>query len=158
MDFTIRKARVEDAETLVRLRMDLQEEIGALADADRQASARANESYFRECVPSGQFTCWIAEAVGQIVGTSGLVFYRRPPSTANLSGIEAHIMNMYTVPAWRGHGVATELLARCLAEARARNAGCVRLHASSAGRLIYESAGFVAKDNEMVLHVPEPRW
>ncbi|WP_335182369.1 hypothetical protein [Nostoc sp.] len=44
-------------------------------------------------MPSGEFLAWVAEVDSQIVATSGLVFFQRPPYNGNLSGLEAYIMN-----------------------------------------------------------------
>ena len=60
-------------------------------------------------------------------------------------------MNMYTLPGWRGRGIATELLRRLVDHARA--AGCCRvtLRTMPVAKGIYERAGFVATDEEMTL-------
>ncbi|MBD2524509.1 GNAT family N-acetyltransferase [Nostoc sp. FACHB-133] len=31
-------------------------------------------------------------------------------NNSNLSGLEAYILNVYTIPMWRGQGIATALL------------------------------------------------
>ncbi|WP_375475066.1 hypothetical protein [uncultured Nostoc sp.] len=46
-------------------------------------------------MPQGKFLAWVAEVDSQIVATSGLVFFQRPPYNGNLSGLEAYIMNQY---------------------------------------------------------------
>jgi GNAT superfamily N-acetyltransferase len=58
---------------------------------------------------------------------------------------------MYTAPAWRGQGVATELLKEIIAFVKGTSARRIYLHATIDGERIYEKAGFVAKTSEMEL-------
>ncbi|MEH2158987.1 hypothetical protein [Nostoc sp.] len=43
-------------------------------------------------MPSGEFLAWVAEVDNQIVTTSGLVFFQRPPYNGNFSGLEAYVI------------------------------------------------------------------
>ena len=139
----VRRATVEDIDILTRLRVALQREMGHLGGATPEdAFARATRRYLAEALPSGAFIAWVAVADGQVVASSGLVFIARPPSARNLSGLEAHILNMYTVPEWRGRGIASRLLRELIRAARDMNARRIWLHASVDGKPIYEKAGF----------------
>jgi GNAT superfamily N-acetyltransferase len=60
-------------------------------------------------------------------------------------------MNMYTVPEWRGQGIAAALLARAISFVKGRNVRCIRLHATQAGKLMYLKAGFALKASAMEL-------
>ncbi len=91
----------------------------------------------------------MAEVDSQIVVTSALVFFQRPPYSANLSGLEAYIMNVYTVPMWRGQGIATALLKEIISFVRTTEAKRLWLHATEDGKHIYEKFGFVSTSKEM---------
>jgi GNAT superfamily N-acetyltransferase len=94
---------------------------------------------------------FVAETDGQIVATSGMVVYEAPPTGGNPTGVEGYIMNMYTLPEWRGHGLARRLL-DCLTEhARGLGARRVWLRASAQGRRVYEPYGFSGDENQMYL-------
>jgi GNAT superfamily N-acetyltransferase len=97
--------------------------------------------------------CYLAVVGGRVVATSGLIIHRHPPSARNPEGREAFVLNMYTVPAWRGRGLASSLLQRVLAAAR--QAGCSRviLHAAPRAAPIYLRAGFLSVDTEMRLNL-----
>ncbi len=141
----VRRATVEDIDVLARLRVALQREMGHLAaDTPEDAFVEATRRYLAEALPSGAFIAWMAVADGQVVASSGLIFIARPPSARNLSGREAHILNMYTVPEWRGRGIATRLLRELIGAARDADAHRIWLHASADGQPIYEKAGFAA--------------
>jgi GNAT superfamily N-acetyltransferase len=80
-----------------------------------------------------------------MVATGGLIFFQKPPSERNLTGLEAYILNMYTVPAWRGQGIATRLLQTLITSAKQRQAHRIWMYATQDGRPLYERAGFVPK-------------
>jgi GNAT superfamily N-acetyltransferase len=148
----IRLATLEDAETLVRLRMTFLEEVGNFTGSvDIHAVAEAFREYLRRKLPAGEFLAWVAEEEGEIVSTSGLVFFERPPNGTSPSGLEAYVMNMYTRPEWRGRGLATALLDAAILHVKRTDARRVWLHATDVGRPVYERAGFVASDTWMEL-------
>jgi GNAT superfamily N-acetyltransferase len=51
-------------------------------------------------------------------------------------------MNMYTVPEWRGRGVATALLREIIKFVKGTGARRIWLRATEEGRPVYEKAGF----------------
>jgi GNAT superfamily N-acetyltransferase len=110
-----------------------------------------NQKYFADALPTGDFVAWIAEIDGKIVASSGLVLFRRPPHLENLSGVEAYIMNMYTMPEWRGKGLAKALLEQLICFAKTSNVRRIWLHATEVGRPLYEKFGFKPKSSEMEL-------
>lgn len=150
---TIRRATVADLPTLVALRLALFRAMGIAGDLTGDGPlAAALADYFATAIPAERFRPWLAcDAAGLAVGCGGLVFLQRPPSPGNHSGREAYVMNIYTVPAWRGRGVAGQLLGQILGFVRDSGVTVVRLHATAQGRSLYERAGFEAVGTEMVL-------
>jgi GNAT superfamily N-acetyltransferase len=143
---SIRQVSLDDVETPVDLRLALERASGHLTqDAMVADVRRATRRYFLEALPANAIVVWVAEAQGTIVATSGLIFFQKPPSERNLTGLEAYILNMYTVPAWRGQGIATRLLQTLIAFAKQRQAQRIWMYATQDGRPLYERAGFVPK-------------
>src|SRR5437868_5161023 len=106
----IRRATSDDIDQLVRLRLLLFEEAdGPLEQTQAEAFREAIRAYLTKSLPQETFLAWVAESDGQIVATSGLVFLEKLPVPSNLSGEEAYILNMYTLPQCRGQGLATVL-------------------------------------------------
>ena len=58
---------------------------------------------------------------------------------------------MYTLPEWRGRGVATALMQTIIEHVHRQGITCIRLHASLDGVGIYTKLGFRADNSEMVL-------
>lgn len=142
-------ATPDDIETLVAMRLAFLEEVnGAPAPAPLESELRA---YFSHAVQAGEFVAHLARHENQVVATSGLVVLRKPPSYSNFNGREGYIMNMYTLPAWRGRGIAARLLDAVITAAQAALCCRLSLHAESRARPVYERAGFVASAKEMTL-------
>ncbi|HUY78099.1 MAG TPA: GNAT family N-acetyltransferase, partial [Ktedonobacterales bacterium] len=116
--FTVRRATLDDLETLVTLRLMLEYEDHPANEQPPAEVKRALHTYLAEALPSEQMLIWVAEADGKIIATSGLIFFQKPPTEYNLSGREAYILNMYTLSEWRGQGIATALVQTILAYVR----------------------------------------
>lgn len=150
----VRRAALDDVEALVRLRVALLREMGAVDEAGVPSLAGAIRRYLVADLPTERFLAWVGvDGAGVVVACGGLVFLQKPPSPGNHSGREAYIMNMYTAPEWRGRGLATRMFATIVGHAREAGAELVRLHATEDGRAIYERGGFRLVGNEMVLRL-----
>lgn len=149
-EFTVRKATLDDVETMVRLRHDMQVELGEQHHGtDPDAIIEVTRQYFIAQLTGHHFTGMLAEADGQIIGTGAFVIYDVPPSPANPSGVDAYILNMYTLPEWRGHGVARAVIQALNLQAYEEGARRVWLRASKEGKPAYERMGFESRDNYM---------
>lgn len=148
-DIIIRRATLGDVEEMVRLRHDMQEEMGEGRGADPDAIVDATRDYFQKQLTGKHFVGILAEDAGRIVGTGSFVVYDTPPSTANPSGVDAYVLNMYTVPGYRGRGVARQILDALLARAYEEGARRIWLRTSDQARTVYEHLGFQSRDNYM---------
>ncbi|WP_069803654.1 GNAT family N-acetyltransferase [Thermogemmatispora onikobensis] len=151
----IRRATSDDIATLTALRLALLRETGRVTDDQQEQLLRElTDSYLRRALPQEEFLVWVAEVdeQGTIAATGGLVFLSRPPSPENEAGLEGYVLNMYTLPAWRGQGLARAILRQIIAYARQHtSARRLWLHASDAGRPLYASEGFLPITREMEL-------
>ena len=150
---TIRRAGVEDLEQIVALRMAMLREMRPEAPVSDAEVEELTRRYLAEKLPAGEFLVWFAEEEGRVVGTSGLVFSHRPPTLTCTSELHAYVLNMYTLPEWRGRGVATMLLEHMIEYVKTTPARRIALHATEMGRPIYERLRFVPSDAYMVLAV-----
>lgn len=145
-----RRATLNDVDTLVKNRIDMrierEEKQCPMSLVDFGERTR---QYFMRHLPDDSFIAWVAVEEREIIATSGMCIYHVPPTYGNPSGNVAYLVNMYTVPEYRGQGIATKLLEHLIEEARSR--GCIRitLNASKDGRPIYEECGFTDVDGDM---------
>ena len=96
---------------------------------------------------------WVAEEDGKIVGTAAILLFEFPPAFTNPSGIKGYITNMYTVPEYRGQGLASELLKKVLDEARSRSVKNILLAASDMGKPVYKKVGFEEAGDWMKMNI-----
>jgi GNAT superfamily N-acetyltransferase len=147
---TFRRAELGDVPALVALRMALMDtSMDTRSPAATTALTEAMRVYFERTLPTEEFLAWVAEADGEVVAASGLVMFDGPPSDAYPTGREAYVMNMYTLPAWRGKGLASALVQRLMEDAEERGAQRMWLRATDQGRPIYERASFTPNERYM---------
>jgi GNAT superfamily N-acetyltransferase len=145
-----RRATPDDVGSLTTLRLAFLAEISG-ANASDPALHAAIAEYFSHSIPANNFTAFLAIADTKIIASSGMTYHHHPPSNKNPTGREAYIMNMYTLPAYRGRGIATRLLQMVVDEARQNNCGKISLHVIPGARSIYAAAGFEPIATEMRL-------
>jgi GNAT superfamily N-acetyltransferase len=142
----IRQATLADIPELVTLRMALFAELGEALGDQGEALHQASVDYFSRAMAEGRLISWVAEegeAGRGLLAVGSLALFERPPYPGNLPGREAYLLNMYTRPSWRRRGLARQLLAAMTRYADLAKFGKLWLHASEAGRPLYEQAGFV---------------
>lgn len=148
---SIRRAKKEDVEVFVRLRMELFKELGEIVqDTDTVALEATTKEYYMKNI-NHNFICWLAEYNGQVVGSSGFNIFQRLPYEGNLSGLQGYIMNIYTLPEYRRKGIATYIVKEIINYSRKSEIKKLWLHASDEGKYVYNKLGFTLKNSEMEL-------
>lgn len=107
------------------------------------------ESYLRH---RDQLTL-LALAGEACVGCATLCYLTVLPTAEHPTGLRAHLMNVYTVPAFRRRGVARTLVAALMDAARLRGATEISLDATAAGRPLYRGLGFRDNGKGMTLNL-----
>lgn len=139
MNYAIRKATLDDIQSLINLRVALLKEVGELYSQKEEDSFRlATKQYLQTEMQTKQFVAYVVEVNGTVVSISGITFFRRPPYIENLEGKEAYILNMYTLPQHRGHGMAKQLLHHCIEECKKNDVKRIWLHSSADGEPLYK--------------------
>jgi GNAT superfamily N-acetyltransferase len=111
----------------------------------------ATRTYLSENLPTEHFFAWVALAERCMIGISGLIFFQKPPTEENMIGLEAYVMNMYTLPEWRGQGVARALMQEIIKYVQNTSAKRIWLHTTKDGQSVYERSGFVFTHGDMEL-------
>lgn len=151
MPFHIRLANLDDLKHLVHHRRAMFEDMGHTDPAALRQVDQASQEYFIEALRLGTYKAWLAEtAEARVVAGGGIVIASWPGYPGESLAKRAWILNMYTEPEARRLGVAKQLLQTMLDWCRREGFRTVSLHASPAGRPLYESLGF-QPTNEMRL-------
>lgn len=153
--FLVRSATTGDAALIARHRTAMFLEMHDLKPS-RAADLEARSARYLElALGSGEYLGWLASRSGApevIVGGAGVQLRRTLPNPREPDGAphgrEAIVLNVYTDPACRGLGIAGLLMRRILEWAGEAGINSLVLHASTAGRPLYERMGFTAT-NEM---------
>lgn len=151
MEITIRRAAAKDLKHILRHRLAMFEEMGFRDSAVLAQVEAVSREYFTAAFRGGSYVGWMAEeSNGGVVGGGGIVVAAWPGYPGEAHAKRAWILNMYTEPAARRCGVAKRLMETMIGWCRREGYGAVALHASTAGRPLYESMGF-QQTNEMSL-------
>lgn len=151
MEFHFREAGIEDLHHLLHHRRAMFEEMGFQDTLVLDRVDQASTEYFNQALRDGTYKAWLAQdANEQVVAGGGIAMASWPGFPGETLAQRAWILNMYTEPAARRKGVANRLLELMIQWCRKRGLSTVSLHASSAGRPLYESLGF-QPTNEMRL-------
>ncbi len=146
-NYSVRFATPDDAELIANHRCWMFEDMGLdLAD-------NINEVYIpwvRNELTHGRYIGALIETDSKVVAGGGLWILEYPPHLNTTETTRAYIYNIYTEPAYRRRGLARRLMQILLECARERRIRHLMLHASDKGRALYESLGFEAS-NEMVM-------
>jgi ribosomal protein S18 acetylase RimI-like enzyme len=137
-EIEIRRAGVEDAATVARLFRDFNLEFGEpTPDLETQIG------YLRPLFESGEITVLLAN------GDTGFSMLRLRPSPYT-GKPEAHLQELYVVPARRSEGIGRALLEATMDAAREAGATGIDLNTGTtdtAARMLYISAGFTNLEN-----------
>jgi GNAT superfamily N-acetyltransferase len=159
--FTIRHATPEDADAIAEHRTRMFEEMGQVPLGVFEILRAKSSERLRDLLTRGEYIGWLATPTQRpsvIAGGAGVQLrkvlphpLRRTNNESKIAeGRHAIILNVFTEPEWRRQGVAELLLQRIVEWARAERLDRLVLHASEAGRSLYERLGFVGT-NEMRL-------
>ena len=150
MEIQYRKLTSEDLDTFIQMRIKQLREEGAKEEIDLEPPLR---DYYERHMADGTFVSWLAVDGEKIIGTSGMSFVEKPPYFGCPSGIIGLLSSMFTDPQYRRRGIAKELLARVIDEARKYGCGTVQITASDMGVLLYTDFGFVKNGNFMQFRI-----
>ena len=111
----------------------------------------SSRRYFLE----GDQTTVVAVNDGRCVACASMSYIEIMPTFSHSSGKRAHLMNVYTEEYYRRRGIAKHLVNMLIGDARAHGATEISLDATESGRPLYESVGFKASEECMVIDIQQ---
>jgi GNAT superfamily N-acetyltransferase len=150
VQYTIRPATLRDAPVVARHRVGMFRDMGqvptdVLATALLETSTAAIDALLRD----GSYVGWFAidESDRVLAGAGAQLLPQLPRISHDRVGVDNGalllVLNVYTEPAYRTMGIARALMNTLMDWAKGQGFDRVLLHASDAGRPLYESLGFV---------------
>lgn len=151
--FAIRRAATADLEILVAHRRAMFKDMGYNDDAALDSMSAKFQVWLLEHMNAGDYHAWLVSAAdGSVAAGAGLWLMDWPPHMLGKAARRGNILNVYTAERFRRRGLARELMEAVLQWCRDNGVDTVILHASPAGKSLYESMGF-AGTNEMRLRL-----
>lgn len=151
--FTIRRASTDDLQTLVEHRRSMFHDMGHNDDAALDSMSAKFQVWLLEHMNAGDYHAWLVAAPdGSIAAGAGLWLMDWPPHLIGQGAQRGNILNVYTADHFRRRGLARQLMEAVLLWCRENAIDTVILHASPAGKNLYDSMGFIPT-NEMRLHL-----
>jgi ribosomal protein S18 acetylase RimI-like enzyme len=120
--------------------------VGTREELDRMAVIV--EPWLSAALAGGSYRGWLAESAATVVAGGGLLIYPWPAGPKDPYNHRVTIFNVYTEPAFRKRGLARQLMLLMMDWLENEGFQSAVLHASDAGRPLYERLGFLPT-NEM---------
>lgn len=140
----IRAATPNDLELVLALRLAFIAELRDVAvDGLDPGFVEVTRRYLRDITEAGRIRTWLAEA-SEAVGIVSVLANDAPPLPEAHAAKEGYVVNLWVAPPARRRGVARALLDHALAAAPIEGWRRLYLHATEAGRPLYEQTGFVS--------------
>ena len=153
--FRIRRATAQDAGIVAWHRARMFQDMGDVSDDAFEILRAKARMRLKEWLDSGDYVGWLATPADQpemVVGGAGVQLQPILPRPVNAStvgeGRQGTVVNVFTEPQWRRHGIAGLLMKEIITWSKDEHLDRLLLHASDKGRSVYERLGFIA-GNEM---------
>jgi GNAT superfamily N-acetyltransferase len=138
-----RLATLSDLPQLVELRVLMQKEVNNPSEKESgSAYVQSVTHYFERNLRNESYVSAVAVVDGKLVSANGLVVYSKPPSVTGGTGQVGYVTNVYTLPEWRGRGIAGELMKLVVEHARSNGVDKLHLGATDSGKGVYKRVGF----------------
>ena len=141
--YTLRVLTAADLDMVCRHREQMFREAGS-AEEKLAGMAQPFREWLQERLSDGRYFGFAAETGGGTIGAVGLMVLEWPPHPRHPhDDRRGYVLNVYVDSDHRGRGVARALMDEADAEFRRRGISYAILHATQAGRPLYERSGWV---------------
>ena len=152
MKLEIKEGTLNQLDFLIETRLVVLKEVFNLSEkCDKSVLETENRFYYERAISEKSHIAALAYQQGVFVGCGGLCIQEQMPSPDCKSGKYGFIMNMYTVPNYRGQGIAKKILTWLIDEGKKVKVERFILETTEHGRFVYEKSGFIASAEFMTL-------
>ena len=146
-----RIATIDDIEELMNIRFEMLRIVNNLKQ-DQDFSDELVTYSRKYFIDGNQETCLVFDN-GVAIGCASISYIEVMPTFSHPTGKRAHLMNVYTRAEYRRQGIARKMVQILIDNATRKGVTEISLDATESGRPLYESLGFKASDECMVMNV-----
>lgn len=140
----LRPATRADLPTLVLHRRLMWEAMGTLAPGQADPTEPAYAAWVERLMGEGRLAAWVVDGPAGPMASGCVYLQEVHPRPGHPGPWCPYLLSMFTAPEARGRGLARAIVREAVAWSRERSQTRLALHASEAGRPLYESLGFAA--------------
>lgn len=152
----IRKAGSSDAPVLARLRYAFRAGLHPPIEGEEAFLERCRRWMVDRLTPGGVWHCWLAEERAVPIGSAWLQLLDKIPNPVGEPEVHGYVTSLYVHSEFRGRGIGSALLARCLGECQARGADSVFLWPTPRSRPLYDRHGFSVREDLLERRIDRP--
>jgi len=104
-------------------------------------------------IPEGSCKVWVVMDDNQIIASGGITIVSLVPVPSDMNDNIAYLHSMYTEKEYRHKKCAQRIVKRAIQDCRQNGIKRIILHASEAGRPLYEELDFVSSPESMRLFI-----
>src|SRR5215470_3815705 len=105
----VREAGPGDVDVVMRHRRRMFEDMGTRDPRALEAMEATSRPFFARAFADGSYRGWLAEDAGRVVAGGGVILVPFHSSPRDPAARRGWVVNMYTEPEWRRHGLARRL-------------------------------------------------
>ena len=145
MNFVFGNANQNDIDELIRLRLAfITEDAGSLSSLQEQCIEEQLRDYFNRKLGK-ELIAFVARDEKCIIAVAYLLLMEMPANARLQNGLYGEVLNVYTLPEFRGKGLCTTLMQHLIEYGKKCGLGCIDLSATENGYPIYAKLGFKEK-------------
>lgn len=137
----IRKAKINDLDIVVEMKMAMFREIGSVTMLQDNAESKIYEKY-KELYVQDKCCHYLAYENGKAVACGGAVIKEDVPFCFFKTPMYGYVIDVYCVPENRRKGYASLIMKELIKWLKDKGVHTVRLKPSAVGRQMYEKLGF----------------
>lgn len=145
----LRRANREDINEFTEFRVEFATLIPQIPDVE--AFRTNTRTYLMEHIDKDDLIIFVAVDQGKIVASCMACIFITAPLPSCPSGKTAELLNVYTKEAYRGRGLAPQLLHMLIEEAKKNGVQKMILQYTQAGHPVYQKLGFEELEQQMQL-------
>ena len=146
MNFVFDNANQNDIDELIRLRLAfITEDAGSLSSLQEQCIEEQLRDFFNRKLGK-ELIAFVARDEKCIIAVAYLLLMEMPANARLQNGLYGEVLNVYTLPEFRGKGLCTTLMQHLIEYGKKCGLGCIDLSATENGYPIYAKLGFKEKE------------